>query len=395
MAISPRMSPARFIAHVLSGRAGSLREAERASIDWDAVLTLAREERIAPLLYHQLTEAGWPAQAPDFFRRQLQDAYHAAIARQLLFEKELRRVAQALTALPGRPPILLLKGAALAATLYPDPALRPLTDLDLLLPRHALDAAAEALRALGYQEAFPSLAPGADHEMHHHLHLHGGPRARIAVELHWSLIAGAADWRAPSLTWFWEQTEPFPPYPELRMLTPTAHLLYLSAHLMLQHGAAQARLLWFYDLHLLLTQEAERLDWEALLARARAYRWAPALRAALMEVHARFGTPLPPGVLDTLAHHEDPRALRFVRRRASPLQTRATATLDKIRALNWSARLRWTWRLLCPSSAYMRWRYAPHPEWLWPVYYPYRWLDMLWEGGRTLYRAIRAQIRRG
>jgi hypothetical protein len=37
-----------------------------------------------------------------------------------------------------------------------------------------------------------------------------------------------------------------------------------------------------------------------------------------------------------------------------------------------------------PSPAYVRWRYQPRPEWLWPLCYPYRWLDILREGLSTL-----------
>lgn len=46
------------------------------------------------------------------------------------------------------------------------------------------------------------------------------------------------------------------------------------------------------------------------------------------------------------------------------------------------------WAIACPSPAYMRWRYGPRPvlshvegpAWLWPLTYPYRWLDILRDG---------------
>ena len=47
---------------------------------------------------------------------------------------------------------LVLKGPA-AARLYPEPALRPFADLDLLVPRDRLAAAAKALEPRGYRTA--------------------------------------------------------------------------------------------------------------------------------------------------------------------------------------------------------------------------------------------------
>jgi hypothetical protein len=37
----------------------------------------------------------------------------------------------------------------------------------------------------------------------------------------------------------------------------------------------------------------------------------------------------------------------------------------------------------------MRWHYKPRPAWLWPLCYPYRWLDILREGLSTLWRIAR------
>ncbi len=63
---------------------------------------------------------------------------------------ELREV---LAALAGAGlPVLLLKGAALAYTLYPEPHLRERCDTDLLLPsRDEAERAWRVLQTLGYQ----------------------------------------------------------------------------------------------------------------------------------------------------------------------------------------------------------------------------------------------------
>jgi len=121
-------------------------------------------------------------------------------------------------------PVVILKGAALATTIYPNPALRPLSDIDLLIPRQHLEPAVQALKSLGYREPYPEMAPELNRAIHYHTHLRGGPQQSVAVELHWNLVAGDTDWRTPSLDWFWTQTEPISilhsPFSNLR-LQPT------------------------------------------------------------------------------------------------------------------------------------------------------------------------------
>jgi len=64
-----------------------------------------------------------------------------------------------------------------------------------------------------------------------------------------------------------------------------------------------------------------------------------------------------------------------------------------------------------PTPAYARWRYKQRPvpsinsghrlscvegpAWLWPLCYPYRWLDMLHDGLSTLWKIASSRIATG
>jgi hypothetical protein len=181
--------------------------------------------------------------------------------------------------------------------------------------------------------------------------------------------------------------------PRVLQLTPTARLLYLAAHLMFHHSSAHARLLWFYDIHLLVEREVGRIHWDELARRAQGFRWSAALHAALQGSRNRFGTSLPQEFLETLAATDDRKALDLMRRKADPLQTRATQTWTVVALLNWRAQLRLAMALLFPSPAYMRWRYKPRPACLWPTYYLFRWFDILREGATTLWRMFNSRSR--
>lgn len=359
--------------------------------DWIVLTRVAQAEGVVPLVYWHFNHCGWSGSAPKPVQDMLRYTYAASFLRNRSLFQELDRILDALAR--AGVPVILLKGADLAASVYPDMGLRPMSDLDLLLPKSDVANAVQAMHSLGYADFREERTRGLDWRTAYDRKLVGGARERVAVELHWNLVAGDAVRHSPSIDWFWQQTEAVAPgsedWPGLKKalrLTPTAHLLYLTAHLMLQHGGAQARLLWYYDLHLLLERSKDRIQWDEFLERSRQFRWASAAHAALAGAHADLDTPLPPGLLQALAETPDPQASSLVSRRGASQTTTARAW-DKLGSLDWRARWLFAWGMFFPRPAYLRQRYAIRPAWLWPLYYPYRWLDMLRDGFRTVLRA--------
>jgi hypothetical protein len=218
------------------------------------------------------------------------------------------------------------------------------------------------------------------------VHLVGGEHISLHVELHWNLISGKESRYQPGIDWFWEQVEIADlSCVQALVLKPIAHLLYMGAHVALQHGEALSPLRWFYDIHLLVTREGHRIDWDELVIRAQEFHWAPALHVALAGTAARFATPLPAGLLESLIEGADPRDQALAQRKTRP-QTRWERTNDALVSLSWRARLRLVLALAIPSLTYVRQRYPPHPSWLWPLCYLYRWFDILREGLATLWK---------
>ena len=343
---------------------------------------VAQTERVAPLLYWTFRNCGWPKGMPEAVRKALAGTYYATASRNMLLYHELARI---LSALEQREiPVILLKGAALAETLYLNLSLRPMGDLDLLVSKEQLDQAIIAVKALGYVPERPQIRAGLEQLVAYETNFDGGECSPTHVELHWNLIGGRGSRYRPRIEWFWEQSEPIELLGlQALTLNATAHLLYLAAHVTLKHGRDEARLLWFHDLHLLISHSGE-LDWQELLARADEFDWASGLRAALRGTQGLFSTPVPEEVGSALGGDGDQEAGGMRRHNAGALQTRIASTWQDWSALHWPVRLRCILATVIPSRAYITWRYAPHPAWLWPFYYPYRWLDMLGDGLSTL-----------
>lgn len=392
-----------------------------APADWQAAPTLARLHGLAPLLYHKLSASGLLEDLPKpvalalaELRSHLARDYYASAAHNQLIYAELGRALAALAGIspPGAQdfadgrgiPALALKGVALAAPLYGDIALRPMNDLDLLVRREHLQSAAQALISLGYQPFYPQhlgLAGWVDAALNHHLHLRGGSSRNLILELHWSLVAGESDRRSPCLDWFWGQAESLPLPAELlasdrgsppslttltvQGLSPTANLLYLAAHLFLQHGAERAIWLWYYDLYLLIQRRGDQIRWDELPALAAELRWTDALRLGLQAARDWFGVSLPPGLLEEL---EGQSASRLASAARKPI-TRTADTWQSLQLLDRTTRLRLLLALIFPRPQYLHWRYRPRPAWLLPLYYPWRWLDIASDALRTLVGKLR------
>jgi hypothetical protein len=305
----------------------------------------AAAERVAPLLY-----SAAPAGASPLLRK----AYYESAANNLLLLDALDELTRAFTARGVR--FFVLKGADFARSLYPDAALRPMGDLDVLVASGDLAQAEAALAGLGYRPGIPEMASGLSRAARH-ARLYA--RGNVGVDLHWSLVGHESDERAPSLEWFWGRTAGLG-------LDPTASLLYLAAHMKLQHFDERPPLVWLADV--LLLAERPDVDWTALFDAARDFGWEAALAATAFEVESRLGLKLPAPLSA----------------RAMPFSTadhdrpgRAEHAWVELRTLPFRRRAALARAILFPAPSYVRFRYRPRPGWIWPLFYPIRWARVL------------------
>lgn len=85
-------------------------------------------------------------------------------------------------ALDGEP-VMLIKGADYAQRLYPSPVLRPMQDIDILVPAARVDAVCDRLLAAGLTRQ-PAFGASRDPAHHERVFFHG----RMLVEVHQSFI---------------------------------------------------------------------------------------------------------------------------------------------------------------------------------------------------------------
>jgi hypothetical protein len=257
-------------------------------LDWDRALAIAEREGLAPALGF-VVKAQAPAAMPPAVRERLRRHFTDSTACQLILMRELTRLLEAFDR--HGVPVIPLKGPALAAMLYPHPGLRPCRDLDLLIRREALGAADGLLHRLGYRRTADDHSWGFD-VTYDRATLYEGPGG-IHVDLHWSLLSDPRfSWNEAEGLTVWERATPTAlAGGKALALGPEDLLLYLAVHLAVHHGLTG--LLWYWDLARLLGGHADRLDWEAVVARAARWRVRTALDFALLGCQRLFGVSAP------------------------------------------------------------------------------------------------------
>lgn len=148
---------------------------------WDEILAQVKDHRMAPLLYVHLKGAG--VELPLDAKHSLQSMYVRHRWADQVRSRVLREILAAFQA--DEIPALVLKGAALSHLVYPESCMRPMSDLDILIPRPGVWRARQALARLGFDVPFPP-----DGKLFHH-HLPIATRRDegllVAVELHHQL----------------------------------------------------------------------------------------------------------------------------------------------------------------------------------------------------------------
>lgn len=113
-------------------------------IDWDGVLTEARQQAVLPLAYHAAKDCftGEKAQI-------LEDQINEVVVNNMLMDFEHVELHEAMEA--AGVPYVVMKGSASAAY-YPQPMLRMMGDVDFLVHREDAERAGAALKTLGFRE---------------------------------------------------------------------------------------------------------------------------------------------------------------------------------------------------------------------------------------------------
>lgn len=250
-----------------------------------------RGQGIAAYTHHRLRGAGLLAALPAELAQALRGAYYLAAADAELHTRELREVLAALSA-GGVTPVLF-KGAALAHLAYPDPACRPMGDLDLWVSAEAMPRARDLLIGLGYALHEKAERPAAlQAQQDGEVQLVGRRPGSGLVELHWGTFAG--EWlrrtAAVDNAGILRRCRPVTVAGEAaQVMAAEDAAIQLAVHLAVNHQMAYPGVRGLLDVALLA--RAEAVDWTVVAQRSRAWRVATATWLVLQVTDELLGLP--------------------------------------------------------------------------------------------------------
>ena len=315
-----RVTPIEPIVDCLAGAPPAESLCSLTDEDWESLVIAAIALGLAPLFHYHLAHLDLTppplALAKLAVTRQAHTKRNEAIGGQL---------AELLAAFAAQKiEVIVLKGAFLASTAYPEPGLRPMNDIDLLFRPEDLAEVGPVLEGLGYHGKHKPAGQGPGVAKHLSTYRRevgegatpnpylsaGGERM---VEPHGSLeeswfgltvdiTPGVWD-RAISLTLSGQ--------PAYRLSTNDL-LLHLAVHATFHVIMGAAVFVQLYDLKQVLATWGHEIDWPQLLRLARAAQAQPFLYAGLYWARQLYRAPIPQPTLTTLAQECPPYLATYI-----------------------------------------------------------------------------------
>lgn len=361
-------------------------------LDLDRLYHLARKHQLRMLLYRGLLQLGITS---PLGIRLADEITSQTVLYEFVYPQQLAHLLAELEA--AQIETLLLKGHALGTRVYGQPALRPYSDFDILIPLDQSAAAIGVLADLGYAPDDSDDYP-ADYHLHHHHFVPFVHTEWLPVELHWRLVTPLGGTRV-DLAAVWADARRVDILgARTRVLSPEHLLIYLALHGVGTH-LLDVGLKALCDVAEVIA--ASELDWEKVMAACHTWGCARQVYLMLRLVVEFYGEIVPAGALHRLCPQGVAPAL--LRYSLSNVLNTAVAGLEK------SSGLAQVWQTPNPTR---RWqlivsRLFPTPEeiadryqldwhdWRRWLYYP-RWQAALlrrhWRTGLRLLRADPAML---
>lgn len=301
--------------------------------------------------------------ANDWPPRLLQQLRATAVQLAMWELRHQQVLAETLAALnaSGIEPVLI-KGTALAYSLYPDPALRTRGDTDLVVRADAKDRVHDVLSSLGFERSLGVSGEFVSYQANYsRMAPDGGSHT---LDLHWKINNSELLSRLFTYDELRRDAQPLPQLCPHALGTSRVHALLLACMHRGTHkqnpyyvdGTAHYeadRLIWLYDLHLLAGQLVER-EWDEFLRQAQQKELRAVCLEGIERARACLHTKVPPAVITALqrkgSYERPARYLRTSKLRQQWMDFRSLGRLrDQLRLVR---------ETLFPPASYMRRKYS-------------------------------------
>ncbi len=273
------------------------------AIDWKRFLEKARQEGIAPIVFQTLPRFIDETSIPQPVWKGLQRDYYLTAAKNSLILMEL----QALLEECNREGVnvIVMKGAALAEPVYGNPALRPMSDVDLLVRGKDLPRLDRILQSLKYAPWSRTLGDITEGDGYLTTLVYRKPSLRSAsFHVHWHFVNSTI----PNESYIGRiRIDEFRKGAERRTIAGTDALVMAPHHLLIhlcEHALrvphSLNKLIYFCDIARSIDVYGTGLNWTLLVDEAEKSGMSGMVYITLFFTRYYLQAPIPDGVLKTL-----------------------------------------------------------------------------------------------
>ncbi len=332
---------------------------------WSTLVSEASRHRVAPLLYDKIRLACADAIIPEDVVRKLREKYLANAHRNTVLYHQLSELVAHFN--DKSIPVVLLKGAHLAEFIYNDIALRPMSDLDIMVKEEHLSEAVQIAFSAGYR-----FLQDQNHEKeetidignfdygimpdfkHFKALIH--PESKCMLEIHCFIASEESPFNI-SMMELWKQARP----ENLNgnsvfVLSPEDLIIYLCLHAAYDH-LFDFGLSALYDISIAIKHYENDLNWDEISHRSGQWHATHCLLLALYFTKKWMGANIPDELfenfhLDKMVHIAEERIFKTFE--TTPLHPHYTQWRNRKGMRN---RMRYVSDVLFPSREFMTNRY--------------------------------------
>ena len=317
---------------------------------WDAALGGVSGHRLTGHMVRALDDGAFTANNDQ--QAAAREAHERALAVELVLERLLLTTMHQLEA--ANIAARVLRGSAVAHSVYLEPGLRSFADVDLLVASSDYDAALALLCAHGARRRYQEPRKGFDRRFGKGVCLEIPGGLGLEIDLHRTFVAGPFGLAVDTGALFKSSTTFRLGGQELHALDLEAQFLDACFHAAL--GRKQPRLVALRDVAQMIL--SARLDVDRLRERCRAWRCAVVVQRAVGLTWDAFALDSTPEVVRWARSHEssvfEQRALRAYVSSDRSYASQAVAGLQAVRGRR--EKVRYATALLMPNRAYVRMR---------------------------------------
>ena len=362
-----------LLSYVLSLLKGEQPHPPQTTVDeWSELVVHLRPHWLIPLLYWKIGHLPLEVRPPESIAAQMREVFLVSHARYLTMERQISDILDAFNR--EKISALVVKGPALAWTLYPTSATRPSADIDLLVRTEQYVKAREVLNRIGYRclyKRFETFKEFFNSEPFSHRVETTRP---YEVDLHWSIFQYHGLKRANGMHAFFDRGITVEtPALTFQTLSTVDALIQAAFHLILHHPNSM-RLIWISDIALLAQQLNVPKDWEVLQERTLEFKASLAMEKALKLAQLWYGLRIPQEYQDFAdspsVDENEKTELAYVTNKQTT-DIRLSGYLATFRKS--PNKTRFLVKFLFPRPYYIRATYPSSRNWLLPLSYARRW----------------------